>query len=325
MLICINTILSPVTIECDCFSSSYHENNMLPIISIANRGSLITETGFGSYDLCINPYVGCQFGCTYCYVRFFVKDDNNPWGQFVRLRNHINDKLSRELHKLVGRKLVIGTMTDPYQPAEKTHNLTRTVLQMIDASEHKPTEIGLFTRSPLVKRDIDLLVKLNVRIHLTITPFPAHILRKIEPISVRTESRFQLLDFLKKSGLKTHVSISPVLPIYSEEFTEYFAKKMAEIQPDGFTIDPMQVYGESFDATDAVLNDDVHWKDVTDIIRNKNRYKEWKSAYRLSWENAWRPFIDLPVLPIGMDHELKTRFDLRTGDRIDFKNFRYPQ
>lgn len=297
---------------------------MLPIVTKASRGTLITETGFGSYDLCLNPYVGCQFGCTYCYVRFFVKDKDREWGEFVRTRDHIHDKLPKELHKLAGRKLVLGTMTDPYQPAEKTHELTRTVLQMIDASEHKPTEIGIFTRSPLVMQDLDLLVRLNARIHVTITPFTDRVIRKIEPICVRTESRFQLVEKLKAGGLKTHISISPVLPVYSEAFTVPFAERIAQIEPNGFTIDPMQVYGQAFDATSAALADDPEWPEVVEIIKDRKAYKEWKNVYRRMWEDAWRPYIDLPILPIGMDHEEKTRFDLRTGQRIDFKVFQYP-
>jgi DNA repair photolyase len=297
---------------------------MLPVITKANRGKLITTTGFGSYDLCINPYVGCQFGCTYCYVRFFVKDKEQPWGGFVRTRDHIRDKFPKELHELRGNKLVIGTMTDPYQPAEKKHGLTRTVLEMINESEHKPTEIGIFTRSPLILQDLDLLYDLNVRVHVTITPFEPHVLKKIEPIAVRTESRFKLVKTLNDAGLKTHISVSPVLPIYSDGFVDEFATKIAETGTKGFTIDPMQVYGEAFRATSDALHDDQQWQEVAEIISDKKAYARWKDWYKSEWIKAWSPYINLPILPIGMDHESKTRFDLRNGNRIDFKEFQYP-
>ena len=56
-------------------------------VSMANKGSrVITTTKFKNYDVCLNPYVGCQFGCKYCYVRFFVKDDEKPWGERAGLR-----------------------------------------------------------------------------------------------------------------------------------------------------------------------------------------------------------------------------------------------
>ena len=69
------------------------------LVSVANIGAILTASKFNNYDLCINPYVGCQFGCTYCYVRWLVKDDEKEWGDFVRVRTHMADKLPRELDK----------------------------------------------------------------------------------------------------------------------------------------------------------------------------------------------------------------------------------
>src|SRR5271157_4654128 len=96
-----------------------------PLVTIARRGHIITTSTFKGYDHCLNPYVGCQFGCSYCYVRFFIKDSKKPWGEFVRTRNHIITNLSKELATIAGRRLVLGTMTDPYQPQERRSRLTR--------------------------------------------------------------------------------------------------------------------------------------------------------------------------------------------------------
>ena len=76
--------------------------------TVASRGKLISKTGFKNYDICLNTYVGCQFGCTYCYVRFFIKDDNKEWGKFVRLRHHVADKLPKELPVHAGKRMVMG-------------------------------------------------------------------------------------------------------------------------------------------------------------------------------------------------------------------------
>lgn len=129
---------------------------------------------------------------------------------------------------------------------------------------------------------------------------------------------------LNDAGLKTHISVSPVLPIYSDGFAEEFATKIAETGTKGFTIDPMQVYGEAFRATSEALHDDPRWVEVAEIISDKKAYAQWKDWYKSEWIKAWSPYIDLPILPIGMDHESKTRFDLRNGNRIDFKEFEYP-
>ena len=150
--------------------------------SVARRSTIVTKSMFSGYDLCINPYVGCEFGCSYCYVRFTVKDDNHEWGEFVRVRAHMADKLPKELDKgnfriqdgtvpvldddgkqertpagkprkrslyktmaMSDARLVLGTMTDPYQPAEKRHRITRTALELITEHPNQFKKVGIFT------------------------------------------------------------------------------------------------------------------------------------------------------------------------------------
>jgi len=79
----------------------------------ARKTNLIVKSGFSGYDHCLNPYVGCQFGCRYCYVRFFIKDKNHEWGEFVRVRSYIRDRLPTDLVAVAPTRLVLGTMTDP--------------------------------------------------------------------------------------------------------------------------------------------------------------------------------------------------------------------
>jgi DNA repair photolyase len=294
-------------------------------VTKARRTRLVTDTGFGAYDVCLNPYVGCQFGCKYCYVRFFVKDSDEPWGGFVRLRSYIADKLPKEIDRLAGQRLVLGTMTDPYQPQEKKLRLTRKVLEIIKEKGNPCKDIGLFTRSPMVLDDLDLLKELNVRIHLTITPFEKHILKKIEPIPVTTEKRFSVLYKLVKAGVKCHVSISPVLPILSEKLTESFAARIANIKPNGFTIDPMQCYGEAMTAMRQVLWGNEEWERCVEILQDKKAYKKWKQEYRENWREAWKPHKWMKILAIIMDHQAKTRESLLSGKNLDFQEFSYDQ
>lgn len=274
-----------------------------PKVTTANRGPVLTETKFKNYDLCINPYVGCQFGCKYCYVRFFVKDKEKPWGEFVRLREHIADKLPKELPKAAGKRVVIGTMTDPYQPIEREHRLTRKVLELIDQAENKPSKIGVFTRSPIVVEDIDLLKKMpRIRVHLTVTPYEREVLSKLEPIAISPQRRWDTVKALKDAGIRVHVNVSPVLPIWSESFTEDFAAKMKEMEVDEFYVDPMQCYGEAMVATEAAVGHLKEWADIKTIITDKKKYKEWKETYRKSWFAAWEKYKDCKTLAIWQDH-----------------------
>jgi DNA repair photolyase len=292
-------------------------------ITETRKTNLIVPSGFGGYDLCMNPYVGCQFGCKYCYVRFFIKDTEEPWGKFLRTRNFIKDKLPKEIHKLNGMKLVLGTMTDPYQPQERKHRLTRQTLEIIE-QQGNPAEIGIFTRSPFILDDLDLLKRLNVRIHLTITPFDHDILRKIEPIPIPTKNRFTLARKLVDAGLRCHISISPILPILSDSYRKEFIDNIIDIKPSGFTIDPMQCYGPAFQAVDTALGNDPRWLACRVILVDKKGYADWKLENKTAWENEWAAYRESGIFAIIMDHQSKERFSLSTGGKFNFLNFIYP-
>ncbi len=188
-----------------------NKSNLL--LTIARKGSLITETGFSGYDFCLNTYVGCQFGCAYCYVRWFIKDKQRPWGEFVRRREHVVKRLPKELPDIVGQRLVLGTMTDPYQPEERKHRLTRKALGIISKSKTKPRKIGIFTRSPIILDDIELLQKLpRMKVHFTIPPIPRDVSVKIEQIPIQMNARFSVIKQLKQAGIIVAVNFAPCNP-----------------------------------------------------------------------------------------------------------------
>lgn len=293
---------------------------MKPQITTANKGPILTKSTFKNYDLCINPYVGCQFGCKYCYVRFFVKDPNKEWGEFVRLRKHIEEKLPKELHEAAGRRVVIGTMTDPYQPAERTHRLTRKVLELLKTSH--VSKVGIFTRSPIVAEDLDLIRELpRARVHYTITPYTREILEKLEPIAVSTQRRFDTVRLIKAAGIRAQVNVSPVLPKLSDQFTEEFAKTISEIGVDEFHVDPMQAYGEAFKATKEALIGTPDWPAIEEMLLDSDKYQVWKDQYRDSWFEAWKKYGNPDALPVWMDHAKKVMIDMSTGKDLDHRRY----
>lgn len=309
---------------------------------IARRSTLITKTGFKGYDVCLNPYVGCQFGCKYCYVRFFIKDDQEEWGDFVRRREHIKDKLLKELDKgfvriktgnikdqATGKKksitkdilnhqvrMVIGTMTDPYMPIERKYRLTRIALNILVHSGYD--KIGIFTRSPIVLDDLDLIKKLpRARVHFSITPYKHDIIKKIEPISVITSRRFDTIKKIKEAGVRVHVNVAPSIPIYSDGLEDEYCQKLAEVGVDEFFIDPMQAYSQSFTATKEALQEDENWEEVEGIMQNKERYLEWKEDYRKRWQAAWARHGSEGTLPIWCDHINHVWQNLTTEEHLN--------
>jgi DNA repair photolyase len=326
-------------------------------VTIGRRGQLITATGFKNYDVCMNPYVGCEFGCTYCYVRFFIKDDKKDWGEFVRVRAHMADKLPKELRKnqvklpagsekytdeetgktktrklyrylpIPEARLVIGTMTDPYQPAERKHRVTRAALKVLTQDDLPHFEkIGLFTRSPIVLDDLELIQQLpKARIHFTVTPFPPDVLRAIEPYSSITSRRWDTVKKLKDAGLRVHCNISPIIPGLSEEFIEEFAEKVAELQVDEYFVDPMQPYKESFESFRKACQGlpDVNWLEIEQIMNNRDRYLDWKADFFGRWnEERQKHQHKAPdQLPIWCDHENKVWINMLTMKQMDPKHY----
>ncbi len=328
-------------------------------ITIATRTKIITKSTFSGYDACINPYVGCEFGCSYCYVRFFVKDDKRPWGEFVRIREHLIDALPKELHKgqikledgriqviddngvpqvdekdrpvtrpkykmlaIRDARLVIGTMTDPYQPQEKTHRITRAALEILLQSDVPHfNKVGIFTRSPLILQDLNLIKQLpRARVHFTITPFPPTIMRALEPYSPVIERRWDTIKKIKESGVRVHVNVSPVMPMLSEELIGEWNKRLADIGVDEYFVDPMQPYKESFEAFRAAclgLNG-VNWEEIQAIMLDRDRYFEWKGNFFKLWDTERKKHeARVPhQLPIWSDHEHKVWIDMRTGQQM---------
>jgi len=314
-------------------------------VVVANRSRVIDKTGFKGYDVMANPYVGCQMGCSYCYVRFFIKDPEKPWGEFVRVRKHIEDKLPTELEKGyfsldAGKddegtkqkrrvnnedlRLVIGTMTDPYQPVERKHRITRTMLQILVNAKPQLNKVGIFTRSPIVLDDLDLIVRLpRKRVHYTVTPYTPEVLHLIEPIAIRTERRWDTIRKLKAAGVRCHVNVAPAIPVISEQFTDEYAKTLAEIGVDEFFVDPMQAYSESWDALKACLKDHPQWAAIEEIMGDKDAYDEWKALYKARWFEAWDKVrkIAPETLPIWSDHVHHTWTDMRTNKQMDIHRY----
>jgi DNA repair photolyase len=116
--------------------------------------------------------------------------------------------------KLEGSSLVIGTSTDPYQPAERKFQLTRRILKTLLG--WKGLSLGIITKSPLIARDLDLLQKLSARhdvsVNISCCSLDAALLRRLERRSPAPHARIRALRTLAKGGINTGILIAPILP-----------------------------------------------------------------------------------------------------------------
>jgi DNA repair photolyase len=174
----------------------------------------------------LNPYVGCEFGCSYCYARRTHewtmertegrKDAFSSFEHDILVKQGAPEVLLRTLDpsRIGGTTVLIGTATDPYQPAERRFLLTRRLLEAL--LQHRGLSLGLITKSPLVTRDLDLLTQLAQRhklcINLSVASTDAALLRRLEARSPAPHARLRALERLTRAGIEAGLMIAPILP-----------------------------------------------------------------------------------------------------------------
>jgi DNA repair photolyase len=196
----------------------------------------------------INPYVGCAFGCAYCYARYAHRyatqrlaaqtvalgeesdadaEELPPWLAFERrimVKRDASTLVRRALRRpatLAGLRndgVVIGTATDPYQPAERRFRVTRSVLEVL--ADHDGLRVTIITKSPLVTRDIDLLERIHRRsrlsVHVSLITIDRELARRLEPRAPTPEARLRGIARLREHGIEVGVNVMPVLPGISD-------------------------------------------------------------------------------------------------------------
>ncbi|WP_461866722.1 SPL family radical SAM protein [Thermococcus sp.] len=175
-------------------------------VIMRKAGQLYTKSRIPGVDYTVNQYVGCQFGCRYCYARFLTRwKDYGPWGSWVEVKENAPELARRH----VKGNIAMSTVSDPYQPLEAELKLTRAVLRFMD----KRNNLSILTKSPLVTRDIDILKEfMDVEVGLTLNTFSGREKRLFEPLTPLQRTRINALQRLHEEGLRTYAFISPIIP-----------------------------------------------------------------------------------------------------------------
>ena len=164
------------------------------------------------YPYVINPYVGCQHACSYCYARYMKKftGHSEPWGTFVDVKVNAVELLLKEINRKKKATVWISGVCDPYQPLEGKYKLTGQCLQIL---AHHDWPVVVQTRSPLVLRDMDILKEANnVEVGFSVTTADDNIRQLFEHDAPPIQERINALAELHRSGIRTYAMIAPVLP-----------------------------------------------------------------------------------------------------------------
>lgn len=183
------------------------------------------------YDYVINPYTGCQHGCSYCYARFMKRftGHKEPWGEFVDVKINASDLLQVEINRKKRGRVWISGVCDPYQPLEAKYKLSRRCLEIL---EQHNWPVIVQTRSPLILRDIDILKEArDFEVGFSVTTMDDGIRKLFESSAPPIKDRLNALDVLHRAGIRTYAMIAPMLP-GSESLAEALGGKVDYIIVD---------------------------------------------------------------------------------------------
>lgn len=198
-----------------------------------NARSIFSEaTGFirrGGFDWTCNPYVGCTFGCTYCYAMFLPQNrrPKEDWGRWLAAKVNAVELARKQAKKTAGQAVYMSSVTDPYVPVERRLELTRGILEAL--APHQP-RLLVQTRGPLVVRDLDLLKQFEaVRVNMSIPTDSEEAWAAFEPKSPRLEERWKAIEQVRGAGVAVGICVTPMLPVKD---AEGFVRRLIDFGPE---------------------------------------------------------------------------------------------
>ncbi|AEC02375.1 SPL family radical SAM protein [Parasphaerochaeta coccoides] len=184
--------------------------------------AILTKSALPEADFVINPYTGCYFACNYCYACFMAKFEGravSEWGDYVYVKENVKELLEKALKRreyYAGKRVLIGSVTDPYQPIEKNEKITHSILETL-IKNNPFGYVEILTKSPIVTRDIDILTRIdNLKVGITVTASSGKRI-EYENRAPSNTIRLKTLAKLVESGIKTYAFIGPLLPFYQEK------------------------------------------------------------------------------------------------------------
>jgi len=180
-----------------------------------------------SFDRSINAYRGCEHGCIYCFARPTHAYQNLSPGLDFETRLFAKPDAAALLRKELAKPsyrcapIALGTNTDPYQPIEERFRITRSILEVLAEHDHP---VVITTKSARVLRDLDLLGPMAARglaaVMISVTTLDPALARRMEPRASAPARRIGAIAALAKAGVRTSISVSPIIPAINDHEIE---------------------------------------------------------------------------------------------------------
>jgi DNA repair photolyase len=175
------------------------------------------------FDRSINPYRGCEHGCIYCYARpshaYLGLSPGLDFESRLFYKPQAAALLAAELAKkgYACRPIALGSNTDPYQPAERRLEITRSILEVLRDFRHPVT---IVSKSALIQRDLDILSEMAkerlAMVTISVTTLDRTLARVMEPRAATPERRLETIAALVAAGVPTGVLSAPMIPALND-------------------------------------------------------------------------------------------------------------
>ena len=189
----------------------------------------------------LNPYQGCEHGCSYCYAR----PTHEYWGfsagidfeRKIMVKKNAPELLEKFFRKrnYIPKTIMLSGNTDCYQPIERELEITRKILEVCLAYRHP---VSILSKNALVLRDLDLFIKMNelnlISVALSIPTMNEDLRRKMEPRTSSAIKKLEALKILKENNIPTGAMIAPIIPGLNSDETLNTIKEISETGADWF-------------------------------------------------------------------------------------------
>jgi DNA repair photolyase len=242
------------------------------------------------FDRSINPYRGCEHGCVYCFARpthaYLGLSPGLDFESKLLVKPDAAELLKRELASPNYRPKVIaiGTNTDPYQPIERRYQVMRRILEVLERAGHP---VGIVTKSALVARDVDILVRMAKRklakVAVSVTTLDPQLARTIEPRAATPTRRLETLRLLSQAGIPTTVMIAPVIPALNDMEMERIldAAQAAGVKEAGYVLLRLPLEVRDLFREWLMANYPERYRHVMKLIRDMRGGKDYDSTWTI--------------------------------------------
>jgi DNA repair photolyase len=222
------------------------------------------------YAFQLDPYIGCEHRCYYCYA---LNQAETDWAEEILVHRELVGQLGRELSALEPQPMYIGWNSDAYQPCEASYGHTRQALELL---AQRGFPVCILTKSDLVTRDMDLVASMpGSSVGFSIAFQDEGVRRLFEVAAPPNERRLEALRRLKEGGIETYVLVTPVMPFISDV--------RALIDLVAPYADTIWIYGLSLKA-----EEDRNWHNLRDIL--ERHFPELVEPYRHITFSADHPY-----------------------------------